>query len=127
MREVLIVDDDKDAADTLAALLQIRGFVTHVAYESNEAIAKAIACNPDAFILDLEMPGWDGFQLANRLLAMPQFKSKRYIALTGYSDQKHLDQASKMEFDDYLVKPCKLDVLMGILRETAHPIETSTR
>jgi CheY-like chemotaxis protein len=123
MREVLIVDDERDAANTLAALLQIKGFVTHVAYDGNEAIAKAIACNPDAFILDLEMPGQDGFQLANRLRAMPQFKSKRYIALTGYADQEHLDQASKLEFDDYLVKPCKLDVLMGILRETAHPIE----
>jgi len=123
MREVLIVDDDRDAANTLAALLQLQGFIAHVAYDGNEAIAKAIACNPDAFILDLEMPRLDGFQLANRLRAMPRFKSKRYIALTGFSDQEHLDQASKMEFDDYLVKPCKLDVLMGILRETAHPLE----
>src|SRR4051794_15441197 len=109
MREVLIVDDDKDAADTLAALLRIRGFIPHVAYDGNEAIAKANACNPDAFILDLEMPGQDGFQLVNRLQAMPQFRSKRYIALTGFSDQEHLDHASRMEFDDYLVKPCKLD------------------
>jgi len=123
MREVLIVDDERDAADTLAALLRLQGFVVHVAYDGNEAIAKAIACNPDAFILDLEMPGQDGFQLANRLRGMPQFKRKRYIALTGYADQEHLDQASKVEFDDYLVKPCRLTVLMGILRETAHPIE----
>jgi len=61
MREVLIVDDERDAADTLAALLRLHGFVVHVAYDSNEAIARAIACNPDAFILDLEMAGQDGF------------------------------------------------------------------
>jgi len=119
MREVLIVDDEHDAANTLAALLQIKGLIAHVAYDGNEAIAKAIACNPDAFVLDLEMPGLNGFQLANRLRAIPQFKCKRYIALTGFADQEHLDQASKMEFDDYLVKPCKMDVLLGILRETA--------
>lgn len=123
MREVLIVDDERDAADTLAALLRLQGFVVHVAYDGNETVAKAIACNPDAFVLDLEMPEQDGFQLANRLRAMPQFKGKRYIALTGFSDQEHLDQASKLEFDDYLIKPCKIDVLLGILRETAHPVE----
>jgi two-component system, chemotaxis family, CheB/CheR fusion protein len=124
MREVLIVDDERDAANTLAALLQLEGFVTHVAYDGNEAVAKAIACNPDAFILDIQMPRQDGFQLAQRLREMPQFKHKRYIAFTGFSDQEHLDRASNLAFDDYLVKPCKLDVLMGILRETAHPIET---
>jgi CheY-like chemotaxis protein len=123
MRELLIVDDERDAADTLAALLNLQGFIAHVAYDGNAAVAKAIACNPDAFILDLEMPVLDGFQLAKHLREIPQFKSKRYIALTGFSDQEHLDQASRLQFDEYLIKPCKLDVLMGILRETAHPIE----
>jgi two-component system, chemotaxis family, CheB/CheR fusion protein len=124
MKEVLIVDDDRDGANTLAALLQLEGFVTHVAFEGNEAIAKAIACNPDAFILDIQMPRQDGFQLAHRLREMPQFRNKRYIALTGFSDQEHLDRASNLAFDDYLVKPCKLDVLMAILREIAHPLQT---
>jgi two-component system CheB/CheR fusion protein len=123
MKEILVIDDDKDAANTLAALLQLEGFVTHVAYEGNEAVAKAIACDPDAFILDIQMPRQDGFQLAQRLREMPQFKNKRYIALTGFSDQEHLDRASNLAFDDYLVKPCKLAVLMAILRETAHPLE----
>jgi len=121
MREVLIVDDERDAADSLDALLRLNGFVVHVAYDSNEAIAKAIACNPDAFILDLEMPGQDGFQLAKRL--REKFKNKRYLALTGYSDQEHLDRASILEFDEYLVKPCKVDLLVSILHEFAHPLE----
>jgi two-component system, chemotaxis family, CheB/CheR fusion protein len=123
MKNVLIVDDEPDAADTLAALLQLEGFVPHVAYNAKEAIAKAVACNPDAFILDIQLPQMDGFQLANRLRAMPQFNRKRYIALSGFQDQEHLDRASNLGFDDYLVKPCKMDVLLAILRETAHHVE----
>jgi len=122
MREVLVVDDEPDAADTLAALLRIEGFVAHVAYDGNEAIAKAMACDPDAFILDLQMPVLDGFHLAKELRAIHASKRKKFIALTGFGDQEHLDRASKLEFDEYLVKPCKTDVLLTILRETAHQL-----
>ena len=63
------------------------------------------------------MPVLDGFQVAGRLRALPQFAGKHFVALTAYADQPHLDAASKLQFDEYLVKSCKLNLLRTILTE----------
>jgi CheY-like chemotaxis protein len=114
---LLIADDDRDAADTLAILLQEKGFEVTVAYNGEQAIETALAVNPDFLILDLAMPNLDGYQVADRLRAVPSFAGKRFVALTGYSDQRHLDEASRVRFDEYFVKPCKLDLLLKVLTE----------
>ena len=69
------------------------------------------------------MPALDGFQVARRLRTLSQFAHKQFVALTGYEDQQHLDTASELQFDEYLVKPCKLNLLMTILTEAAAALE----
>jgi CheY-like chemotaxis protein len=116
-KRLLIADDQHDSAETLAMLLRSRSFQVEVAFDGRQAVDAAISFNPDALILDLNMPGLNGFQVAHCLRAFPQFSDKQFIALTAYSDQRNMDAASKVEFDDYLTKPCKLDLLMKILAE----------
>jgi CheY-like chemotaxis protein len=115
--KVLVADDDRDAADTLAALLRQEGHDARVAYDGEETIAAALAFEPDVLILDLAMPALDGISLARQLRTMPQFQRKCFIACTGHSDQGHLDKASRAQFDEYLIKPCRFDVLRAILGE----------
>lgn len=114
---VLVADDNRDLADSLAMLLRRDGFAVQVTYGGQEAIDAAMSFHPDVLILDMVMPGIDGIQVANQLRPLPEFASKLFIALSGYSEQKILDRASTARFDEYLVKPFKREVLMDILAE----------
>jgi len=114
---LLIVDDNADAAESLGKLLGAHNYSTAVAHGGEAGIELASRFNPDVFILDLSMPGMDGYELARRLRAMPEFAQKHYLALTAHSDQWHMDGATSAKFDDYLVKPCKLPLLLKILAE----------
>jgi DNA-binding response OmpR family regulator len=118
---LLIADDDRGGANTLAVLLRREGFQVEVAYDGQKAVESALVFDPDVLILDLDMPVLDGFQTIRRLRAMPQFVRKHFVALTSYSAQTHLDDASRAHFDDYLIKPCEMDVLRKILSEVAAP------
>jgi CheY-like chemotaxis protein len=119
---LLIIDDNRDSADTLALLLQRVGFEVRVAYEGQQAIEAARSFKPDVFIVDLAMPIMDGFQLATRLRAMPDFAHALFVALSGLSDQTHLDEASKAQFDEYIVKPPEMPLLLAILSEATERI-----
>ncbi len=116
---LLIADDNRDEADVLSLALRREGFEVQVAHDGEQAITMALQFKPDVLFLDIAMPILDGFQVAQRLRAMPDFTNKVFVALTGFSDQEHLDQASSAEFDEYLVKPFKLDRLMTILAEAS--------
>jgi CheY-like chemotaxis protein len=120
---LLVADDNADAANSLAAILRVQGFEVEVAHGGEQAIARAVAANPDVLILDLNMPSIDGFQVAKSLRANPRFERKHFVALSGHSDQGHMDGATKAHFDDYLVKPCQLDVLLKILSEVSSNLE----
>jgi len=115
--KILIADDDHDTADTLAQLLRLQGFETQVAYDGKATMEQAIEFQSDVFILGIKMPSLDGFEVARRLRAIPQFERKLFVALSGFSDHDHLDEAARVRFDQYLVKPCKMDLLMAVLRE----------
>ena len=114
---LLVVDDNADAAESLGKLLTANGFEVAVAHSGVVALDLATTFNPDVFILDLSMPGMDGYQVARTLRTMPEFAQKHYVALTAHSDQGHMDGATQARFDDYLVKPCKLPLLLKILTE----------
>jgi CheY-like chemotaxis protein len=116
---LLIVDDNRDSADSLAMLLGAQGFAVCVAYDGQQAIDNARSFHPDVFIVDLVMPGLDGFQVAKQLRATPDFATAVFVALSGWSDQPHFDEASKAEFDEYVVKPPKLSLLLSILSEVS--------
>jgi len=119
MLRVLVADDNRDLADSLCLLLRREGFEVRATYNGNDAIEVALQFHPDVLIVDIVMPDVDGFQVANRLRGLPEFAGKVFVALSGYSEQKILDQASRAQFDEYLVKPFKRDTLMSILAEAA--------
>ncbi len=109
-RRVMIVDDNHDAADSLAMMLALDGHETHVAYSAEGAVADAATFRPDAILLDIGLPMMDGYEVARRLRAMPGFDQVRIIALTGYGrlDDRRTRTA---EFNAHLVKPVDFGAL----------------
>ncbi|WP_296952753.1 ATP-binding protein [uncultured Massilia sp.] len=113
--DIVIVDDNLDAAATLAALLQARGHRVAAFGDPATAVAAASRQPPDAFILDIGMPGMDGHELARRLRQEPALRDAVYIALTGYGQPHDRELSLQAGFDHHLVKPVDADELAGLL------------
>jgi signal transduction histidine kinase/ActR/RegA family two-component response regulator len=110
-RRVLIVDDNRDAANSLALLLDFQGHETEVAYSGREALDRIERYGPEVALLDIGLPEMDGYELARRLRAMPALTDLRLIALTGYGQAEDRQRAQAAGFDDHLVKPVDLPAL----------------
>jgi PAS domain S-box-containing protein len=102
---LLIVDDNRDAADSLAMLLGLQGHVVQVAYSGQTALEMAKGFSPDAVFLDIGMPGMDGFEVARRLRQLPGLAQIVLAALTGWGKQEDRRRSSGAGFDHHLVKP----------------------
>jgi DNA-binding response OmpR family regulator len=117
---VLIVDDCRDAADSLGLLLQLWGYDFRLAYSPDEALKTAASWDPDVALLDVGLPSMDGYALACRITLARGGKGPTLVALTGYADEAHRVRARTAGFDHYLIKPYEprqleklLDVLGG--------------
>jgi CheY-like chemotaxis protein len=121
--KVLVVDDNRDAADTLAMLLSLSGFETQVAYTPTDALQRIEASRPDIAVLDIGLPEMDGYELARRLRRQqPPFAGK-LIALTGYGQQQDVEKAMSAGFDAHLTKPVEPDTLLELIaRLRAAPV-----
>src|SRR5439155_1214139 len=86
---VLIVDDNRDAADSLAALVRLWGHEAHTAYDGEAGFATACAFRPDCLLLDINMPRVDGYALARRLRQCPELKAARVLALSANAGDGH--------------------------------------
>ena len=128
-RRILVVDDNADAANSVAMLLTLDGHQVECAYTAHEALERLPKSRPDIAILDIGLPGMDGFELAKRIRAHPDLASLRLVALTGYGQAEHKALASGAGFDEHLVKPVDLQTLQGALarapRQTAASPESS--
>ncbi len=111
-RRILIVDDNKDAAETMAMLQQLHGHDTRTAYSGPEALATAQEFLPHVVLLDIGLPGMDGFEVARRLRMIPSLQDAFLIALSGYSTEADRKQSSAAGFNEHLAKPADL-VLLG--------------
>jgi CheY-like chemotaxis protein len=109
-RRVLIVDDNADAANSLAMLLSLVGHQTRVAYSGPEALACIESFRPDLALLDIGLPGMSGYELAQRLRTLAPH-GLRLVALTGYGQLEDREQARAAGFDDHLVKPADIQAL----------------
>jgi CheY-like chemotaxis protein len=108
-RRVFIVDDNTDAADSIALLLEMSGHQTKVVYDGEQAVASYAAFAPDVVLLDIGLPGMDGYQVIQTLRAAGF--AGRAIALSGYGQPEDMKKALSSGFDEHLVKPVEIDRL----------------
>ncbi len=113
---VLIVDDNADAAETLAMLLEELGHSTSVVLESQKAVAAALAFRPDVVLLDIGMPHLNGFDLARLLRAEPALADVRLAALSGWGSDEDRAKSRSAGIDHYLTKPVRLNEVKDVLR-----------
>jgi signal transduction histidine kinase len=113
---VMVVDDNHDAAESLAYLLSLEGHLVDVAYDGVTALSEAAKSRPQVVLLDIGMPGMDGYQVARALRAGESTRSMTIIALTGYGQPDDRERAQAAGFDDHLTKPVDAELLIEILR-----------
>ena len=115
---VLIIDDNRDAADSLSILVKVWGHDPGVAYDGAAGLATAAEDLPDVVLVDIGMPKLNGFQLAQQLRRQVRFADTLLVAITGWADQAHrwLWEAA---FDQYLIKPVAPLALEKLLRDRA--------
>jgi PAS domain S-box-containing protein len=116
-RNVLVVDDNVDSAQGLALLLDLWGFAPRIAHDGPGALAAAATHQPVAVLLDIGLPGMDGYEVARRLRVMPGFDATPIIAVSGYGQEEDQLRARAAGFDQHLVKPVEADRLRSTLQE----------
>jgi signal transduction histidine kinase/CheY-like chemotaxis protein len=114
---ILVVDDNRDAADSLGAMLEAYGYDVVTAYDGDEAIEALRTFSPGAAILDIGLPGMDGYALAGKIAQTLGENRPRLVALTGYGARHDRARALDAGFDDHLVKPVDPAHLMRVLDE----------
>lgn len=119
---VMIVDDNVDAGETLAALMEAQGHRVTVQAHPLEAITVACQDPPQAFILDIGLPDIDGYELARRLRAEPRTAKAQFIALTGYGQAHDKVLSAAAGFDVHCVKPVDIAMLNKVLLEGKHGV-----
>ena len=102
------MDDNTDSARSLAILQTRRGHVTQTAFTGPDAITTAAEFLPEVVLLDIGLPGMDGFAVARQLRTMPALKGVFIIAMSGYGHGKDRAEAKAAGFDEYMVKPVDL-------------------
>jgi PAS domain S-box-containing protein len=105
---LLIVDDNQDAADSLALLLELEGHEVAAVYTAQEALQRARSFIPSIVLLDIGLPEMDGYEVARRMRAIPELGGVRLIAITGYGQAEDRKRTREAGFDDHLTKPVDL-------------------
>jgi len=114
-RDVLIVDDNRDSAQTLAELLAAYGHKTHVVHDGMEALEAAERLHPEVVLLDIGLPKLDGYDACRRIRSQPWGGKMVLVALTGYGQEKDARRAEQAGFNYHLVKPVKFSALGRVL------------
>ncbi len=117
---VLIVEDLADSRKMLAMLLTMEGHRVQTAADGTSGLAMLIAEPPDVALIDIGLPGIDGYELARRARKNPQVHSVRLVALTGRDGPEDRAAAKEAGFDNHLVKPVSLTELTRVLRPREH-------
>lgn len=102
---VLVVDDNQDAANSMSFLLSRAGFDVETCYDGPAALAAAAHSRPDACVLDINMPGMNGYDLARQLRDLSPGRPPVFATMTAYEDYGHLEKAADAGFDLQFTKP----------------------
>jgi two-component system CheB/CheR fusion protein len=121
--KILVVEDNQDSRNTLCALLELAGFECYSAESGKEGLELLESKRPDIGIIDIGLPGIDGFELARRIRAKPEFSGLYLVALTGYGQPADRALALESGFDEHLVKPLNPDDLMRLLSRGSRELE----
>lgn len=118
LHRILIVDDHVDAGETMGMLLRAAGHDVRVVNRGDAALDEAPRFRPDVVLLDIGLPGMDGFEVARRLREHFAAEPMLLVALSGYGQDEHRRQAREAGFDHFFTKPVSVKVLREFL---AHP------
>ncbi len=116
-RRVLVVDDNRDAAESLSVLLELSGHEARMAHDGLDAVAAAAVFQPDLVLLDIGLPRLNGYDAARRLRGQPGGQGMVLVALTGWGQQEDRQKSSDAGFDAHLVKPVDPQALVKLLAE----------
>ena len=116
VHRVLIVDDNRDAAESLAMLVEVLGYEAHVCFDGATALVAVDDCPPDLILLDLSMPGMSGFDVARLLRTRATPLRARVVALSGRADDEDRRLTREAGFDGHLLKPVDVATLQATLR-----------
>ena len=112
---ILVVDDLAASAETLMTLLEMEGFQVRIASEGMTALKIAEEFKPDVVLLDIGLPGMNGFEVAHRLRTLPESREALLIALTGYGEAESRSRSAQAGFDFHMVKPADVNLLLSML------------
>lgn len=118
-KQILVVDDNVDAASTLADLLALSGHETHVAHDGPSAVDSALRLRPDVALVDIGLPGFSGLEVARHLRHGPSLEGLLLVALSGWVQPDDLARSREAGFDLHLAKPVDVETLERLLARTA--------
>lgn len=124
-RRILVVDDNRDAADSLAMILRYAGADVRVVYDGFDALDAMPGCSPDIVLLDIGMPGLNGCDLARTIRSNPVHRNVLLVALTGWGQAADRLRSHEAGIDHHLVKPVDFEVLQELLLATPAPRDPS--
>jgi signal transduction histidine kinase/CheY-like chemotaxis protein len=114
-RSVLVIEDNREAADILATYLRLRGHTVHVAYDGDSGLEVALRERPEVIVCDIGLPAMDGYALARALRNAPLLANCLLVAVTGYGELRDKDRGQEAGFDHYLVKPADPEEIAELL------------
>lgn len=120
-QRILVTDDNQDAADSVAMLLRLSGHEVETAYDGLKAFQKAEAYKPDIMLLDIGLPGMNGYEVCRSIRQQPWGKDIRIVALTGWGQDQDRRIAREAGFDDHLVKPVDPQTLRRAIAPKSSP------
>ena len=114
-RRLLVVDDNRDAAESMSMLLELWGHDVAYAYDGPSALETAEQWHPQAVFLDIGLPGMDGYEVAEKLRELPHARDAVLIAITGYGQEDDRVRSQRAGIDHHLVKPVAPDALRNLI------------
>ena len=120
VRRVLVVDDNEDAADSLAMLLTVRGDEVRIAYDGAQAVEAEHDFNPEVVLLDIGLPKLSGYDVA-RSIRSTRGEGVLIIAITGWGQEDDRRRAREAGFDHHFTKPVDFDVLLELIDRESPP------